>query len=114
MATGQKIAEAQGAVSVPLHASISGKVVAIEPRPHVSGRLEPAIVIESDGADRRAPDLAPAHKVEELTADQIKDLMKAAGLVGMGGLPFQRTLNIARRKPKRPTGSIVQSNPLIM
>ena len=88
VATGQKIAEAQGAVSVPLHASISGKVVAIEPRPHVSGRLQPAIVIESDGADRRAPDLAPAHKVEELTADQIKDLMKAAGLVGMGGAAF--------------------------
>ena len=33
VATGQKIAEANGVVSVPLHASISGKVVAIEPRP---------------------------------------------------------------------------------
>ncbi|NLW59101.1 MAG: electron transport complex subunit RsxC [Firmicutes bacterium] len=88
VATGQKIAEAQGGVSVPLHASISGKVVAIEPRPHVCGRLEPAIVIESDGADRRAPDLVTGRKLEELSAEQIKVLMKEAGLVGMGGAAF--------------------------
>ncbi|HHW11621.1 MAG TPA: electron transport complex subunit RsxC [Firmicutes bacterium] len=88
VATGQKIAEAQGGVSVPLHASISGKVVAIEPRPHASGQLQPAIVIESDGADRRAPDLISGRKLEELTADEIKALMKEAGLVGMGGAAF--------------------------
>ncbi|NLC53101.1 MAG: electron transport complex subunit RsxC, partial [Firmicutes bacterium] len=60
----------------------------IEPRPHVCGHPQPAIVIESDGTDRRAPELAGERKLEELSADQIKDLMKAAGLVGMGGAAF--------------------------
>lgn len=88
VATGQKIAEANGVVSVPLHASISGKVVAIEPRPHVCGQLVPAIVIESDGADRLAPDLKVHGNLEARSAADIRDLMKAAGLVGMGGAAF--------------------------
>jgi electron transport complex protein RnfC len=86
--TGQKIAEAKGMVSVPLHASISGKVVAIEPRPHASGKLVPAIVIESDGTDQISPELASGYNLEQLSADQIKDLIRQAGLVGMGGAAF--------------------------
>lgn len=88
VSTGQMIAEAKGMVSVPLHASISGKVVAIEPRPHVSGSLVPAIVIESDGADRMAPELIAAPQLDELSAEELKQLIKEAGLVGMGGAAF--------------------------
>jgi electron transport complex protein RnfC len=86
--TGQKIAEAKGMVSVPLHASISGKIVAIEPRPHVCGSMVPAIVIESDGADRLTPELTTHPNLDELSAEEIKALMKEAGLVGMGGAAF--------------------------
>ncbi|NLY90142.1 MAG: electron transport complex subunit RsxC [Firmicutes bacterium] len=88
VATGEKIAEAKGMVSVPLHASISGKVAAIEPRPHVCGSMAPAIVIEGDGADRLAPGLSANRRLEELAAEEIKALMKEAGLVGMGGAAF--------------------------
>lgn len=88
VATGQMIAEANGMVSVPLHASISGKVVAIEPRPHVCGHPVPAIVIESNGADRLSPDLKALENLEARSAAEIRDLMKAAGLVGMGGAAF--------------------------
>lgn len=54
--TGQLIAEAQGFVSVNIHASISGTVAAIEDRPipHASGMNAPCIVIDSDGQDQWA------------------------------------------------------------
>lgn len=112
VATGQKIAEAQGAVSVPLHASISGKVVAIEPRPHVSGRLQPAIVIESDGADRRAPDLPAGRQLEDLSADQIKDLMKDVGLVGMGGAAFPTYVKYCPAETEQSHGQYCPTKPV--
>ncbi len=86
--TGQKIAEANGKVSLPLHASISGKVVAIEPRPHVSGALVPAIVIEGDSAEPDVPAWQAPPRLEELSAGQLIELMKEAGLAGMGGAAF--------------------------
>ena len=47
---GQKIGDGEG-LCVPVHASVSGKVIAIEPRPHTSGRMVNAIVIENDLQD---------------------------------------------------------------
>ena len=47
---GQMIAKASGDISVPVHASVSGTVKAIEPRMTVSGREIPSIVVENDGA----------------------------------------------------------------
>ena len=45
---GQKIGDGEG-LCAPIHASVSGTVAAVEPRPHPSGRLVPAVVIDSDG-----------------------------------------------------------------
>ena len=47
----QKIGEAKGFISAPVHASISGKVIAIGRFPHPSGNQSQSIVIESDGKD---------------------------------------------------------------
>lgn len=44
---GQKIADNPAPVSAPIHATVSGKVIAIEPRPHPLGDMVPAIVIET-------------------------------------------------------------------
>lgn len=85
---GQKIAEAKGMVSVPLHASVAGKVVAVEPRPHPSGKLAPAIVIENNGSDKLSSEVEAGGSLEELTRDEIKEMMRRAGLVGMGGAAF--------------------------
>ena len=48
---GAKIAEADGFISVPVHASVSGKIKAIGDYPHPLGQRLPAIVIENDGSD---------------------------------------------------------------
>jgi len=51
---GQVVARADGYVSVPVHASTSGRISAIGdyPVPHPLGKVAPCIVIEPDGDDR--------------------------------------------------------------
>lgn len=86
--TGQKIGEAQGYVSVPVHASISGQVKAIEPHLHPLGGKLPAIIIESDGQDTWI-DGARENK-EELPSDPkvLAEAIREAGIVGLGGAAF--------------------------
>jgi len=86
---GQKIAEAKGMVSVPLHASVAGTVKAIEPRPHVSGRLVPAIVIENNGTDQLSDELQTSeYNLKTASSEELRELICRAGLVGMGGAAF--------------------------
>ena len=78
---GQKIGDGEG-LCVPVHASVSGTVVAIEPRPHTSGRMINAVVIENDMLDEVVPASIPH------TDDEILHAIREAGLVGMGGAAF--------------------------
>lgn len=84
---GQAIGQAKGFVSVPVHASTSGEVIAVEARPHPSGRALPAVVIRPDGEDAWIEDLQTA-RLEELEAGEIRDRIRDAGIVGMGGATF--------------------------
>lgn len=81
---GQKIGENPAPVSAPVHASVSGKVVAIEPRPHPLGDMIMAIVIENDYQDTPCEDLAPLTEEQLKDPDAILDRMREAGVVGMG------------------------------
>ena len=78
---GQKIGDGEG-LCVPVHASVSGTVVAIEPRPHTSGRMINAVVIENDMLDEVVPASIPH------TDDEILHAIREAGIVGMGGAAF--------------------------
>lgn len=84
---GQMIGVAKGFVSVPVHASTSGEVVAVEPRPHASGRNLPAVIIRPDAEDAWVDGLVEADPAV-LTVDEIRERIRAAGLVGMGGATF--------------------------
>ncbi|NIM03113.1 electron transport complex subunit RsxC, partial [bacterium] len=59
--TGQLIGESDGFISLPVHSSISGKVMDIKPWPHPLGRNVTSIIIESDGKDEWTSDLT-AHE----------------------------------------------------
>ena len=83
----QKIGDGEG-LCVPVHASVSGTVAAIEPRPHVSGRDVMAIVIDNDGGDTAAPIKGNDAPLEELNNDDILSAIREAGIVGMGGAAF--------------------------
>ncbi len=84
---GQKIGDGQG-LCVPVHASVSGTVVAVEPRPHTSGRLVEAVVIDNDFQDTTIPYETNDAPLAELDPDQILHHIREAGIVGMGGAAF--------------------------
>ena len=91
---GQKIGENPAPVSAPVHATVSGKVIAVEPRPHPLGDMIPAIVIENDYKDTPCTDLAPLTEAELQDPDAILDRMREAGIVGMGGAMFPTEFKI--------------------
>ena len=86
---GQKIGDNQG-LCVPVHAPVSGKVKAIEPRPHTSGVMVMSIVIENDHLDTLCPEIQPrsSEQVAALTPEELMGIIREAGIVGMGGATF--------------------------
>ena len=96
---GQKIAEASGFISAPVHASISGTVVAIEERPHASRGTCLSIVVENDFKDAIHESVQPNKSLEELTPAEIIEIVKNAGIVGMGGAGFPTYVKLNPGKP---------------
>ncbi len=90
---GQKIAEPAG-LGAPIHASVSGKVVAIEPRPHQNGEKVMAVVIENDGLDTFGSSLTPHPDFESLSPEEIIGIIQDAGITGMGGAGFPTHVKI--------------------
>jgi electron transport complex protein RnfC len=87
---GQLLAEAYGTLSAPVHASSSGKVVAIEPWP-VSrrfGRPAPCIVIETDGTDTPVQAADERTPFERIDPESLLHEILAGGIVGLGGAVF--------------------------
>ncbi len=84
---GQKIGDGEG-LCVPVHASVSGTVVAIGPRPHTSGQPVEAIVIENDGKDEAVEFVGTDIPTGELDVDAVLHAIREAGIVGMGGAAF--------------------------
>lgn len=85
---GQRIGEPNGFVSAPIHASISGKVIAVEPRLHPNGQKVMSVIIESDKQDTLHEDVVPQGDIENLSPEQIKSIILNAGIVGLGGATF--------------------------
>ena len=84
---GQVIGEPTN-LGAPIHASVSGKVVAVEPRPHVNGGSVMAVVIENDGLDTPADPIPRPNKPARLTPTELVEVIRAAGITGMGGAGF--------------------------
>lgn len=84
---GQKIGDGEG-ICAPIHASVSGTVVAVEPRPHPCGRDVLSVVIENDYTDTPDDTLKPHLSHQELSAEEILRIIRDAGIVGMGGATF--------------------------
>jgi electron transport complex protein RnfC len=96
---GELIAEAQGNISAPIHASASGTIAAIGEvtAPHASGMSFPAITIESDFADRWI-ETDPVADPFALAPEEIARRTAAAGVVGLGGATFPAAIKFALGK----------------
>ncbi len=85
---GQKIGDSEAKVSVPVHSSVSGKVIAVEERAHPSGRTVISVVVENDRKYGQAPPFADPRRWEELSPKEIVHIVREAGIAGLGGAAF--------------------------
>lgn len=85
---GQKIAEAGGFVSANIHSGVSGTVKNIEPRMTVAGTKVNSIIIDNDGLFEEVDFSANIKPLESLYREDVKEAIKEAGIVGMGGAGF--------------------------
>jgi electron transport complex protein RnfC len=93
---GERIARAEGPVSVAMHAPSSGTVVAIEPHfpPHPSGLPDTAIVIETDGEDRWG-EKRPLAEAQREDGEALRKHIQESGIVGLGGAGFPSHLKLS-------------------
>ena len=96
---GQKIADAGGFVSVPLHASVSGTVKGIEKHLNATGSMVDCIVIENDQQYQEVE--YQESRLEDLTKEEILNRIKEGGVVGMGGAGFPTHVKLAPKDPSR-------------
>ena len=95
---GQVIGEASGFVSVPVHASVSGKVTALTEIQVSNGSFSKAVVIESDGEQAVSETVVPP--VVE-TYEQFTAALRASGLVGLGGAGFPTAVKFSVKDPSQ-------------
>ena len=91
---GQKIGEFRG-LGAPIHASVSGKVKAVEPRPYSMGGNITSVIIENDFQNTLSEEVQAPANPDALTPDQMVEIVKNAGIVGMGGATFPTHVKIS-------------------
>ncbi len=90
---GQMVAEATVPMSAPVHASVSGKVIAVEPRLHQNGSKVMSIVIENDKEDRLHESVHP-YDFEAMSTEERIEHIRTGGIVGHGGATFPTHIKI--------------------
>ena len=83
---GQKIGDGEGRCS-PVHSSVSGTVTAIEERAVPSGGRVLSVIIKNDFKDTPA-ETKGVEDYMSLDARTLADMVREAGIVGMGGAAF--------------------------
>ncbi len=98
---GQRIASVQAHITSPIHASVAGKVAAIQEWPHpVLGRAKAIVIEAQEGrpSSGQFSQRAPA-QVEALSSEEIRKIINQAGIVGMGGAGFPSHVKLTPAKP---------------
>ncbi len=90
---GQVVGEPTAFVAAPVHASVSGKVVSIDKILLPDGHQVEGVVIDNDFKDEWI-DLKPSENPDKLTAQELKDIVHNAGIVGMGGAMFPTSIKM--------------------
>jgi len=102
---GQTIGATDKFVSAPVHASLSGTVTAIEPRPFLPGQMVESIVIAVD-KEQAAMELAD-NDLAKVTKEDIIKAVKEAGIVGMGGAAFPTSVKLSPPPDKKVDALII-------
>ena len=102
----QKIGEGQTLFSASVHSSVSGKVISVDAYNHPGGNPIPAVTITNDGQDRVSPGREEAKDPFSLSPDDIRQKVKNAGVVGLGGAAFPTAVKLSPPKGK-PIDTII-------
>jgi electron transport complex protein RnfC len=97
---GQIIGEAAGFVSAPVHATVSGTVVAVAPCMMANGLNAQAVVIDNDYRENWVP-LTPSANQDHMTAKEITEIVRNAGVVGLGGATFPTAVKLSPPPEKK-------------
>ncbi|MDR7871050.1 MAG: electron transport complex subunit RsxC [Tissierellaceae bacterium] len=98
---GQKIGESTAYISAPVHSSVSGIVKSIESLYSPAGKKVNTIVIESDGLDTPHDSIKPKGILEELSPTEIIEIVKEAGITGLGGAGFPTHVKLSPPRDKK-------------
>jgi len=98
---GQKIGDTKAFVSAPVHASISGTVSNIAKHPHPLGQESLAIFIDSDGEDGWMEGIGSRREYSALSPQELRDIIREAGIVGMGGAAFPTHVKLTPPSDKK-------------
>ena len=102
---GQVVGEQAGFISAPVHSSVSGTVIAVEPHTHPNkGPGVMSVVIRNDKKNVLHESVVPNKPLEELTPDEIVEIVKEKGIVGMGGATFPTNVKL---KPGKPIDAVL-------
>jgi len=103
---GEKIAESSSFVSSPIHASISGKVIAIKKMPHPLGEEDISILIKRDKEERKNWEHRKNRNLSELCIEEIRNKIQDAGIVGLGGAAFPTHVKLTP-PPEKPINTVI-------
>lgn len=95
---GQKIGEETGVVCAPIHSSVSGIVKVVEERAIANGSKVLSVVIENDGLEEEVHELKGIKDYKQLTQKELVEIVKEAGIVGMGGATFPAHVKLSTPK----------------
>ena len=105
---GDVLAESTAFLSVPVHASISGKVIDIKPYFHPSGVKTTAIFVENDNNYDISENIKP-YDINSMSRDDIIKAIRDSGVVGMGGAGFPTYVKLSPPAEKKVTHLIVNA-----
>lgn len=98
---GQVIGTSDAFVSAPIHSTVSGKVVAVEKRPHPNGTNVESVIVENDFKDEKSELIYEYTDIESYSRNDMLKLIKEAGIVGLGGAAFPTHIKLNPPQDKK-------------
>jgi electron transport complex protein RnfC len=98
---GEKIGDSEAFVCSPIHSSVSGVVKDIRPHLTVIGTIVNCIFIENDGEYTQHESMKGRDDYEGLSAEEIKKIIREAGIVGLGGAGFPTHVKLSPPPDKK-------------
>jgi len=97
---GQMIAQAEGFVSAPIHSSVAGKVLSLGKEQTSGGFPKDSIVIKTNETVESQKFLFTPLNPNAVTAEEIRERVALAGIVGQGGAAFPTAVKLTPPKDK--------------